>query len=145
MEYFVRLVAAGLAEELGVETLDSLALMRLAQGHILVRLVESCGSARSEVDEVAHDCVLYRLTAAVDAAAGAAHDLYEVVVGGAVFDLLHNSVGVCESADYADLYLHAVDGVGRFLYALGAANLGEVEALESSPESFLRRFSAPLP
>jgi len=126
----VRLVAAGLAEELGVETLDSLALMRLAQGHILVRLVESCGSARSEVDEVAHDCVLYRLAAAVDAAAGAAHDLYEVVVGGAVFDLLHNSVGVCESADYADLYLHAVDGVGRFLYALGAANLGEVEALE---------------
>ena len=59
MEHFVSLVAAGLAEELGVETLDSLALMRLAQGHILVRLVESCGSARSEVDEVAHDCVCY--------------------------------------------------------------------------------------
>lgn len=43
----MRLVAAGLAEELGVETLDSLALMRLAQGHILVRLVESGGSAPS--------------------------------------------------------------------------------------------------
>ena len=130
MEHFVRLVAAGLTEELGVETLDSLALMRLAQGHIFVRLVESDGSARSEVDEVAHDSVLYRLTAAVDAAAGAAHDLDEVIVGSAVLDLLHNRVGVCKSADYADLYLHAVDGVGRFLYALGAANLGEVEALE---------------
>lgn len=66
----MRLVAAGLAEELGIETLDSFALMRLAQGHILVRLVESGGSARSEVDEVAHDSVLDRLTAAVDAAAG---------------------------------------------------------------------------
>lgn len=72
MEHFVSLVAAGLAEELVIETLDCLALMRLAQGHIFVRLVESGGSARSEVDEVAHDSVLDRLTAAVDAAAGAA-------------------------------------------------------------------------
>ena len=121
VEHFVSLVTAGLAEELGVETLDSLALMRLAQGHILVRLVESGGSARSEVDEVAHDCVLYRLTAAVDAAAGAAHDLDEVIVGSAVLDLLHNRVGVCKSADYAALDFHAVDGASQ------------------------RRFSAPLP
>ena len=126
----MRLVAAGLTEELVIDTLDCFALMRLAQGHILVRLVESGGSARSEVDEVAHDCVLDRLTAAVDAAAGAAHDLDEVIVGSAVLDLLHNRVGVCKSADYADLYLHAVDGVGSFLYSVGAANLGEVEALE---------------
>ena len=70
----------------GIETLDSLALMRLAQGHILVRLVESGGSARLEIDEVAHRRRLNGLAAAVDAAARAAHDLDEVIVGGAVAD-----------------------------------------------------------
>ena len=65
MEYFVSLVAAGLAEELVIETLDCFALMRLAQGHILVRLVESGGSARSEVDEVAHDWMAVRAGSAM--------------------------------------------------------------------------------
>lgn len=40
MEHFVRLVAAGLAEELGVETLDSLALMRLAQVILLLQVLK---------------------------------------------------------------------------------------------------------
>ena len=40
MEYFVSLVAAGLAEELGVETLDSLALMRLAQVILLLQVLK---------------------------------------------------------------------------------------------------------
>ncbi len=53
-----------------------------------------------------------------------------MIVGSAVLDLLHNRVGVCKSADYADLDFHAVDVVGSLLYAVGAANLGEVKALE---------------
>ena len=53
-----------------------------------------------------------------------------MIVGSAVLDLLHNRVGICKSADYADLDFHAVDGVGSFLYSVGAANLGEVEVLE---------------
>ena len=40
VEHFVRLVAAGLAEELGVETLDSLALMRLAQVILLLQVLK---------------------------------------------------------------------------------------------------------
>jgi hypothetical protein len=40
VEHFVSLVAAGFAEELGVETLDSLALMRLAQVILLLQVLK---------------------------------------------------------------------------------------------------------
>ena len=40
VEHFVSLVAAGLAEELGIETLDSLALMRLAQVILLLQVLK---------------------------------------------------------------------------------------------------------
>lgn len=40
MEHFVSLVAAGLAEELGVQALYSLALMRLAQVILLLQVLK---------------------------------------------------------------------------------------------------------
>lgn len=40
MEHFVRLVAARLAEELGVQALYSLALMRLAQVILLLQVLK---------------------------------------------------------------------------------------------------------
>ena len=40
MEHFVRLVAAGLTEELVIDTFDSLALMRLAQVILLLQVLK---------------------------------------------------------------------------------------------------------
>ena len=51
----------------------------------------------------------YGLAAAVDAAAGAGHDLYEVEVFAAAADLFEEFAGVAEAADGGDAYFQGAD------------------------------------
>ena len=68
VEEGVGLVAAGLAQEVGVDLLHHRVLVAAAVGHALILPVEGGGPEGLDVGEVAHVGVLDGLAAAVDAA-----------------------------------------------------------------------------
>ena len=76
----MRFRLAGLLKELVIERLNDRALVRASEIVPLVRIVQDLGSERLEVHIVADAVALYGLAAAVDAAAGARHDLDEEIV-----------------------------------------------------------------
>ena len=88
VEDFVSFMAAGFAQELLVALLHDGVLVALAQRHIGVLVIESLGAQGLQVGEAANRCRLDGLTAAVYTAAGASHDLDEVLLGFAGFDLV---------------------------------------------------------
>ena len=68
--------------------------MGFADRFVSVIFVQSSRPPRFQIDKVAHCRRLYRLTAAVDTAARAAHDLDEVVVLFPGFDRFEDFLGV---------------------------------------------------
>ena len=102
----------------------------LADFRVLILVVERLGALGAQVYLPAGVRALDRLTAAVDAAARAAHDLHERVVALALLDLLAQLFGVGETRSDRDLDLDAVQIVLRFLDALDAAHLLEVDVIQ---------------
>ena len=88
------LVAAGLSQELLVALLQHGVQVALAQGHALILVVQGLSAQLLDVVEAVVHRALHRLAAAVDTAAGAAHDLDKLVIGLARADLLQQGVGV---------------------------------------------------
>ena len=80
MKQLVCFHAAGESEVLFVESSYSRVIVRLSHDHLLIACVESLGALFFEVYPVSYVGYLKRLTAAVDAAAGAGHDLDEIEV-----------------------------------------------------------------
>ena len=130
MQHLMRKMAARLAEELGVHRFDRFTLMRFAYGELAVRIIKRCGAAVFQINEVTHYRVLNRLSAAVDAAAGATHDLDEMIGGCAGLHLLHERVGIGGAAGDRHLELEAGHFIFRFLHAVHAAHVGEIHVVE---------------
>ena len=74
----MRQMAAGLLQIFVINLLHGKILMRFANGEMLIRIVENRGAFRLEVDCRLDGRALYRLTAAVDASAGAGHDFNKI-------------------------------------------------------------------
>lgn len=84
----MRAVAAGLAEVFFIDLQNSRVVVALAEGFRLVLAVKRRGAHCPEIGEVPNARGLDRLSAAVDAASGAAHDLNEMIVRFARLDFV---------------------------------------------------------
>ena len=120
------LVRAGLTEVLVVELDDLGVLMRLADGVGLVQAVQDLGALGADVHEVADRGMNLGLTAAVDTAAGAGHELDEVVVLLAGLDHIQDLADICQAGGHADVHIHTGNVVGGFLDAFDTADVHEV-------------------
>ena len=112
-----------LAKELGIKLLHRWVLMALAYGHGFI-LAVCCGGTRgTRVNIVARPCIHYRLTAAGNAAARAAHHLYEMICLFARAYGVEQLCGVCRTVNYGNFYIRAVHVYGGLLYALKPAHV----------------------
>ena len=130
VQQLVGLLAAGLAQELHIHLLHQQVLVALADGAALVLVVKGLGTQGLDVGEVAHRGGLDGLAAAVDAAAGAGHDLDEVILLFALAHHVQHLAGVGGAADHADPHGQAGHLVGGFLHALGAAHVGKLQLVQ---------------
>ena len=80
MQHLMRDMAAGLLKELLIELLNGRVLMRTAQLHTGVLIIEGLGAQSLKVGEVPHARGLIWLAAAVDASARARHNFDERVI-----------------------------------------------------------------
>ena len=90
MKNLMSLVAAEGTEELIVNLLDGRILVRLTKRLSSVVVIESLSAETAYIYEVANLGINERLSAAVDAAARASHDLDEGVRRSAGLDLIHD-------------------------------------------------------
>ena len=135
MEQFVSQMAVGLAKELGIELLNLLVIMALAEGVALILAIKSgstliaigvhnIGSFIGE-EGGAND----GHTAAIDAAAGAAHYLDEVILALACADIIHENLCVLHAAGNGDINFHAAQSEAGFLDAFEAADSFKLDGL----------------
>lgn len=117
------LVTAGLIEVFGVKLLDYRIFVRLTKFVLRVRAVNRFRAKRfdveSRVDLVGRNDWL---SAAVYATAGASHNLDELVLALAGFDLFEKFAGVCKRMSDRNLDFGTVHIDFRRLDTLGAAN-----------------------
>ena len=113
-----------------IQLLDSGILMGLADGVILIGIVQHLSPQSADIHGIAHISRLLGLAAAVDTSAWAAHDLDEVIVGFTGFYLVQKFSGIAKAGGYGNLYFHACHVVGGFLDACHASHVGEVKALK---------------
>ena len=118
MQYLVRLMTVGLAEIVLVKLLYCRILVRLAQSHICILLVNRLSAYSPDVLIIALVSGLYRLSASVYASAGTRHNLYEIIGRYARSYVVHNLPCICKSGRYANLYLLAVEVIFRFFNTL---------------------------
>ena len=104
--------------------------MRLSVLKAEVVLVESLCSESLKVGKVSDVTGLDRLTAAVYAAAGTAHNLDELILALACSDFVKQLSGVLKSGSNRNLNLLAGNFVGSSLDVVCTANLGVVNLLE---------------
>ena len=124
VQQVMRFLAARLSVELLVDRYDLGVLVGLAQRHLPVGFVD-CLMACPDYGCVS---VMERLAGAVDAAAGACHDLHEVIRAVACLDLLHDGAGVLEAVNDGHLKVYYTGNRnGSFADAVQAADLFEVE------------------
>ena len=125
----------GLAQELGIELLDLGVVVGLAQLLTLILGVQGGGTLGPE--GVLDVVVLMGqeagaddgLAAACDTAAGAAHDLDEVVLGAARTDLVQQDLGVLHAVGDGHVDGHTVQLDGSLTDALEATHLLELDGL----------------
>src|SRR5690606_19703231 len=117
MEQFVSPVASRMSKVFLVKLLHERVVLRLPERQVLVLFVQGLCPFRPEVDPASDLRRLYRLAAAVDAAARARHYLYEVVFSFAVLYLFEQLLRISGAACNSSLYLHASCLDGRFLDA----------------------------
>ena len=118
-------MAAGLAEVFFVKLLDGFVLVGLADRVIQVVLIERFHTLLDDLGVA----VVVGLAAAVDAAAGARHDLDGMVLGFAGFDLLEELAGIAEAGADRGFELDAADVDFGFLDAFEAADRRVVDLL----------------
>ena len=95
MKQMVSLLSSGLAQVLIIDSLDARVVVRLAQGLGIVHVIEDFRAEGADINCVTDVTGLARLSAAVDAATGAGHDLDElIIVHLAVANLLHDLAGI---------------------------------------------------
>lgn len=109
MQQLMRPVRVGLLEELVVELYDLRIVVRLAQRVALVLGIEGARAFGTVGIDDVHILVGEEAVAddghaaAVDAAAGAAHDLDEVVRARVLADLVEQDLGVCHAGGHRHL------------------------------------------
>ena len=91
------LLRAGLAEVLRIQRLDCGVLMRLSYRSVAVDVVKHGCALSSYINRVSYVSGLLGLSAAVYAAAGACHNLYELIVSLSALYALEQLLGVCKS------------------------------------------------
>ena len=101
--------------------------MALAHFHERVLRIQRAGPQGLDVHKVADTAGLDRLAAAVDAAAGASHDLHEMIFGFAGFDLVQQSGCIFHAAGHSDLDEGAGHIVAGLLDAFDAADIHEIK------------------
>ena len=101
--------------------------MGLADGVRRIAVIENLSPQGADICGVAHVTRLLGLSAAVYTAAGASHNLNEMVICLAGFDFIEQLSGVAQAGGHRYLYLHAGHIVGGLLDALGSPDLGEVK------------------
>jgi len=121
------LVAAGLAEELLVSQLDSRALVGLAHSLAGILAIEGVSTQGAQIHVVSDGSGLDGLTAAVDAAAGAAHDLDEVVASLACTDVVQQLGNIVQTGSNSNLNIDTCNIDGSFLDTLETADSSEVD------------------
>ena len=117
MENFMGLFTAGPAQIFLIHLLYQRVVVALPQGHALVLVVEGPGPQPLQVGEVADVRRLGGLSAAVDAPAGAGHDLDKIVVLLSGLHRVQHLRGVFDSADAAHPDQRPADFVFRLLDA----------------------------
>ena len=108
----MRQMAAGLLQIFVIDLLHGKILMRFADGKVLIRIVENRGALGLEIDCRLDGRALYRLTAAVDASAGAGHDFNKIDLQLAGLYLVQKLAGVlCAGGDrHTDLSITELIG-----------------------------------
>ena len=104
--------------------------MGLPVGHGRIQIVQDFRTGCLYIDSSAHVRGLDGLSAAVYAAAGASHDLDELVVCLAVFHTVKQCLGIAKTGSNCHANLHACHIVLGFLDAGGSANSLEVYVLQ---------------
>ena len=104
--------------------------MRLTDGLCSIVAVEGLGTDRAYIMCIAEACRHKRLTAAVDAAARAAHDLDEVVVLLAALDSIKKLSCIAKARSNCDVDGHAGHIIGCLLDAFCTTNLCEFNSLK---------------
>ena len=131
----VSLMRVGLAEIILVQLLYLSVVVRLTESVALVLGIE--GSSSLLLVGIENVGILVgeeagtdiRLTATVDAAAGAAHDLDEGVLALAGADVVKENLGVLHAVSNSDADFHAAESEGSFLDAFEATNCLELDSL----------------
>ena len=113
-----------------VDFFDQRVLMALTKHHARVFAVQGLGALCGYALEVADDGRLNRLSAAIDAAAGAGHDLDEVILFLPSAHLVQNNLCIGGSAEHADPDWCSSDLVLCFFDAVGASHLMEFQLLQ---------------
>ena len=90
MQQMMRLFTAVLTKVFIIQSLDGLVLVGLADHGLLIIRIERAGAFLTIVRKVADLGRYLRLSAAVYAAAGAGHDLDEIIGSGSGFDLVQD-------------------------------------------------------
>ena len=88
------LMTVRLAEVFVVQLHDSRVLLRLADIAVAVILVKHCGAKSAQINVISDRCGLIGLSAAVDASAGARHDLDELNIELARLNVVKERLGV---------------------------------------------------
>ena len=124
------LLAAWHAKVLIVQLLDGRVVMGLPVGHGSVQIIQGFRTGCFHIHSSAHVRGLDRLAAAVYAAAGASHDLNELIVCLAVFHTVKQRLGVAKAGSDCHADLHACHIVLSFLDACGSTNGLEIHMLQ---------------
>ncbi len=130
VQQLVSLMAVGLAEELIVKLLDIGILVALADGLILILNVKSLGALGADIAIAANGSADDRLTAAVYAAARAAHDFDEVILLLAGLYGIEKLSSAARGGGDGDANVDISNLYGGFLNSLNAADSGEVHILK---------------
>ena len=130
VQQLVGLVAAGLPEELLVNPLDGGVLVALPDDLGLVLVVDSLGAEGPHILQHLYIGRYDGLAAAVYAAAGAGHNLDEVIARVALPYLLHELPGVGGTMCNGNLNIHTSHVDSGFLHTLNAPHIIVLNGLE---------------
>ena len=98
-------MAVGFAEEVFIERLYNRVLMRLTKIHLLIRRVQNGCTFSLQIHVVADNSRLIRLTAAIDTASGATHNLDEVNLVSAVLHAIKQLCGIGSPEEFTRRFI----------------------------------------
>ena len=135
----MRLVAVGEDEVIFVQHVDDGGAGGAAELVLVVAHIQRLGARLLEFGGVAHTVRERGLTAAVDAAARARHDLDEIVLLFARLDLFEERLGIFKPGSGGNAQGMSRDEVGRLLDGVGTAYGKEVEHFKVAVQHVRRR------